>query len=254
VCGAGMGQARPRPQRHGRTGGVKNRNDYSALPCVVDYALSNRSSTKLPPLAAATALAACPGRHYRPDDEVRPGQPVWACARTLAKIARSLLLLGVACRNGPRDPLGAPRPIKCPQRNAWQPEPSFTGPLRIAAACGGDGLLMNGKAARAGRKQPWLIRRRDRRRFWLRRLWDLDGKPMASEVEKLLPVTTAPNRLSCPDQWPHPVILPAAWKRLAGACRWPRLRGPGAGCGLLDPQGWKRVPWAPVSISLICVG
>jgi len=40
--------------------------------------------------------------------------------------------------------------------------------------------FMNERPARGGRKQPWLIRRRDRRRFWLGALGPLDRSPMSS--------------------------------------------------------------------------
>jgi len=152
---------------------------------------------------------------------------------------RSPAALGFAAAMVPQDPLGATRPINARRRNAWQPEPPSGAPGAIAAACCGDGFYEWKGRPWPGRKQPGLIRRRDRRPFWLAGLWDRWIRSRwQSEVESCCLLTTAPNRLVAADPLAAAGDLPPAWKRpLAWAPAWPRNCGPGALLGCWDPQG-----------------
>jgi len=103
---------------------------------------------------------------------------------------------------------------------------------------------MNEGPARGRRKQPWLIRRRDRRPFLAGRpLRTVDRTPDGSEVEKLCLLTTAPNGWLPPIMAALPVILPAGLKRPGWRLPMARTCGPWSRLlGCWDPQGWEALP------------
>ncbi|NQV09960.1 MAG: SOS response-associated peptidase [Cyanobacteria bacterium] len=203
----------------------------------------NTALDRLPPLLRESlppGLAA----HYAPVTEVRPGQPVLALRQEHGRIGAALLLWGLLpewCR----DPLAAPRPINARHETVGA-RASFRGPWRHRRCLlPADGFYEWKGPARAGRKQPWLIRRRDRRPFWLAGLWDRWIGPDGSEVESGCVLTTAPNRLVAPIHGRMPVILPAgleeAWLAPADGAGLRALEPLMAGW---DPQGWEALPLA----------
>jgi len=204
------------------------------------YALSTEFD-KLPPLLR-DSLPAALAAHYAPMTEVRPGQPVLGLRQEHGQIGAALLLWGLL-PEWSKDPLGAARPINA-RSETVATRASFRGPWRhrrcLLAA---DGFYEWKGPPVAGRKQPWLIRRRDRRPFWLAGLWDRWIGADGSEVESCCLLTTAPNRLVAPIHGRMPVILPAgleeAWLAPADG---PGLRALEPLLGCWDPQGWEALP------------
>ena len=88
-------------------------------------------------------------------------------------------------------------------------------------------------------KQPWWIRRRDGRPFWLGGIWDRWIGSDGSEVESCCVLTTAPNALVRSIHDRMPVVIPdgleEAWLE---ACDGAALRA-------LQPlmQGWDPAAW-----------
>jgi putative SOS response-associated peptidase YedK len=170
-------------------------------------------------------------RHYAPRAEVRPGQPVLALRQEHGQIHSALLLWGLV-PEWVKDPGTAPRPFNARSETVAE-KASFRGAWRHRRCLlPADGFLEKG----------WLIRRNDRRPFWLAGVWDRWIGADGSELETCCVLTTSPNDLVRPLHQRMPVILPdgleSAWLAPADGAG---LRALAPLLGAWDPLGWDAV-------------
>jgi len=141
-----------------------------------------------------------------------------------------------------------PGSINLPQRNRGnQSLPSGALAPFAAAPAGGWMAFMNEKGPPwPGASSPGLIRRRDRRPFWLAGLWDRGSSRWQLRVESCACHHRAEKPRCCPVHGPHAGDPARRLGRgLAGA--WPMAPdcGPWSRCwAAWASQGWKRCRWA----------